>query len=327
MARCLVTSLFIRSHDDPALEPLLRDGHQVEFVDGLSVRSEAALAAALQGVAATLASVEPYTASVISQASDLKVISRTGVGFDAVDLAAATQHGVVVCTTPGTNHHAVADMALALLLACARGIVQGAELVRAGRWTPQPRGVEIRAATIGVLGTGLIGREVIQRLAGFGPRILAYDVVQSAELVERFGITYVAFDELLHSADFLTLHAPLLAETRHIINRDALRLMKPTAYVINTARGPLIDEAALAEALRQRQIAGAGLDVFDTEPLPLDSPLRGLDNVLLTPHMAGTTDQSRAAMAHMAADNAARVLRGEPPLTCVNPAVLARSGH
>src|SRR5215211_3897331 len=178
MARCLVTTLWIPA-DDPVLERLKADGHQIDLVDGIVVRSEPALIDALQGVAATLASTEPYSAAVLAEAPELRVISRTGVGYDAIDVAEATRRGIVVCTTPGTNQHAVADLAVGLVLTCLRQIMGAAEFVRQGKWTPQPVGLELRGSTVGVVGTGLIGREVVKRLVGFEPRILAYDVVES----------------------------------------------------------------------------------------------------------------------------------------------------
>jgi phosphoglycerate dehydrogenase-like enzyme len=325
MARVLVTTLFIRSPDDPSLAPLRHDGHDVELVDGISVRSETALAQKLQGVSATLASTEPYTETVLAQATDLKVISRTGVGFDAIDVAAATRHGVVVCTTPGTNHHAVADLALTLILAQSRRLLDAIHLLRSGGWTPQPVGFELRGSTVGVVGTGLIGREVVKRVYGFEPRLIACDVVQSPELVSRYNVEYVAFDELLSQSDVITLHAPLLPETRGMIDANALAKMKRSACLVNTARGPLVDEQALADALHAGTIAGAALDVMHVEPLPADSPLRLAPNLLLTPHIASSTYQSIDAMKRMAVENAARVLRGQQPLSCLNPEVVRSS--
>jgi phosphoglycerate dehydrogenase-like enzyme len=324
MARCLVTSSMVSSVDDPCFEPLVRDGHTLERVDTLSVRSEPALIAALEGVEAVIAGVEPYTSSVLSAARSLGVISRSGVGYDAIDIAEATRQGIVVCTTPGANKHAVADMALTLILACARHLVESSQRVRAGVWAPPLIGGELPGSTVGVIGTGLIGREVVKRLAGFEPRLLAYDVVPSVELAERFGVKYVPLDQLLRQSDFVSLHAPLLPATHHLIDRTALALMKPSAYLINTARGPLVDERALAEALQAGIIAGAALDVFEQEPLSADSPLRELSQVILTPHIAGSTEQSRVAMLTMASDNAARALRGEPPLFCLNPEATGR---
>ncbi|HLZ26380.1 MAG TPA: phosphoglycerate dehydrogenase [Chloroflexota bacterium] len=326
MARCLLATLFIPP-DDPLLEPLRADGHEVAAVDSISVRTEAALIDALQGMAASLASIEPYSAAVLAETPDLRVISRIGVGYDAIDVAEATRRGIVVCTTPGANHHSVADLAVGLILMCLRQIVPAAEIVRAGNWAPQRVGVELRATTVGIVGTGLIGREVVKRLSGFEPRVLAYDIVESPEMVQRYGVEYVSFEELLRHADVLTLHAPLLPETRGLIDADALARMKPSAYVVNTARGPLVDEVAIARALHAGQIAGAALDVFDREPLPAASPLRQAPNLILTPHIAGVTQQSRTAMVAMAVQNVARVLRGEAPLSCVNPEVLARAAR
>ncbi|MGI9146544.1 MAG: phosphoglycerate dehydrogenase [Chloroflexota bacterium] len=321
MARCLLATLFI-APDDPLLEPLRSDGHDVHAVDSISVRSEAALIDALQGMSASLASIEPYTAAVLAETPDLRVISRLGVGYDAIDVIEATRRGIIVCTTPGTNHHSVADLAVGLILACVRHIVAAAEAVRAGNWAPQQVGAELRATTIGVVGTGLIGREVIKRLSGFEPRLVAYDFVDSPELVQRFWVEYVIMDGLLRQSDGLSRHAPLLPQTRGLIDAAALGKMKPSAYVVNTARGSLVDEVALANALHAGQIAGAALDVFDREPLPASSPLRQAPNLILTPHIAGVTQQSRTAMAAMAVQNVARVLRGEAPLSCVNPEVL-----
>jgi phosphoglycerate dehydrogenase-like enzyme len=321
MARCLLAALFIPL-DDPLFEPLRADGHEIAAVDSISIRSEPALIDALQGMAASLASVEPYTAVVLDETPDLRVISRIGVGYDAIDVDAATRHGIVVCTTPGANHHSVADLAVAFMLMCVRQIGPASDLVPAGSWAPPEVGVELRATTVGILGTGLIGREVIKRVSGFGPRILANDIVESPEMAARFGVEYVSFDELLRQSDVLTLHVPLLPETRGLIGADALAKMKPSAYVVNTARGPLIDEVAIAKALHAGQIAGAALDVFEREPLPASSPLRQAPNVILTPHIAGVTQQSRTAMMTMAVQNVARVLRGEAPLSCVNPDAL-----
>jgi D-3-phosphoglycerate dehydrogenase / 2-oxoglutarate reductase len=314
----LINSLALQSDADPLLEPLRHEGHEIRFSDPLRVRSEVALAAALDGVAATLASTEPYTARVLDQAPELRVISRLGVGYDAIDVAAATRHGVAVCTTPGANHIAVADMAVTLLLACLRRLLPSDRTVHGGGWAQSGLGRDVRATTIGVVGTGLIGREVVQRLAGFGPTMLMRDVVETPALVERYGARYVSLDELLAASDVITLHVPLLPETRGLIGEAALRRVKPTAYLVNTARGPLVDEAALVEALREKRIAGAALDVFAEEPLSATSALREFDNVILTPHVAGVTQESVQAMAQMAIENVRRVLRGEAPVHAVN---------
>lgn len=329
MSTVLSNTLSIRSNDHPWLQPLLRDGHEVRLGDPMAVRTEADLAQALRGVAATLAGTEPYTAAVLARSPELRVISRLGVGYDAIDVAAATRHGVVVCTTPKTNHYAVADMALTMILACARRLIPSDRSLHGDGWSQPALGRDLRGTTVGIVGTGTIGREVVKRLSGFDPTILAYDVVQAPELVARYGATYAAsLDELLERCDYVTLHAPLMPETRGMIGPGQLRRMKSTAYLVNTARGPLVDEPALVAALQAGQLAGAALDVFEQEPLAADSPLRALDNVILTPHIAGVTVESVQAMAEMSIANVARVLRGEEPLFCLNPEALSRaSGH
>jgi len=316
----LLNTLVVRSSDDPLLQPLLRDGHEIRIGDPFAVRTEPALAEALAGVEATLASSEPYTAAVLDQSPSLRVISRLGVGYDAIDVPAATRHGVTVCTTPGTNHFAVADMAVTMILACARRLVPSNAALHAGGWAQSTLGRDLRGTTAGVIGTGMIGREVVKRLWGFGPRILVHDVVQTAEVVERYGAQYVdSVDQLLAQSDYVTVHAPLMPATRGMIGAAQLRQMKPSAYLVNTARGPLVDERALVNALAAGRLAGAALDVFEVEPLAADSPLRTMDNVILTPHIAGVTVESCQAMAEMAIANVARVLRDEDPLYCINP--------
>ena len=326
MARVLIGAQGVDSTDVPELASLVADGHDLVLLDPLSVNKEKTLIAACVGATGFIAShTQPFTRRVLEALPDLRVVSRTGVGYDSIDVDAATDCGVAVCTTPGTNQHSVADLALGLILACAREIPQGDAHVRAGQWSTASIGAELLDSTVGVVGTGLIGREVVKRLSGFGVKILAYDVVQTPELVERWGVRYVPLDTLLAESDFVTLHAPLTSNTRGLIGATALQRMRPTAWLINTARGPLVDEAALAAALRSGQIAGAALDVFEVEPLPADSPLRGLPNVIFSPHRGGSTFQSRSRMLEMAAENVALILRGEPPLFCVNPEVLRRS--
>jgi phosphoglycerate dehydrogenase-like enzyme len=278
---------------------------------------------ALVEVDGVLAHIEPYTRRVIESAPQLKVLSRAGVGYDAIDVEAATERGVVVCTSVGSNDKTVADYAVMLMLALARRLIQGhASVVRDGRFE-RPLGVEFWGKTVGVVGTGAIGKQVIKRVRAFECPVLGYDVAQDPALAASDGFRYVPLETLLRESDFVTLHLPLLTPTRHIIGARELGLMKPTAFLVNTARGPLIDEAALHEALATRRIAGAGLDVFETEPLPASSPLRQLDNVLLTPHNAGGTSEATARSGEMAADSIIRVLQGERPASCVNPAVLA----
>jgi D-3-phosphoglycerate dehydrogenase len=284
--------------------------------------TEAEIRTQIRGVDAVLASPEPYTDAVLAEADRLRVIARTGVGYETVDLEAATRRGIMVTITPGANHESVAEYALALILALGRGLVAFHQSVRAGEWR-RPVYPSIRGRTLGIVGLGRIGRAVAERARAFGMRLIAAEAFPDREFVARLGVELVPLERLLAEADFVTLHTPVTEETRGLMNRETLARMKPTAYLINTARGELIEEDALADALRERRIAGAGLDVFRHEP-PHDSPLRGLENVLYSPHVAGIDDTSLAAMAAMAAESVVAVLRGETPPAerIVNPAVL-----
>jgi D-3-phosphoglycerate dehydrogenase len=268
-------------------------------------------------VDAALASTDAFTRRVLAAAPRLRIISRFGVGFDSIDVAAATDRGIWVTVTPGTNEHSVADLTLALILALARQLVPVANQTRAGAWE-RAIGVELRGQTLGLVGFGRIGRQVALRARAFGVEVVVYDIVRDAAAAAQLGARYVPLDELLARADFVSLHAPATPETRHIIGAQALAQMKPTACLVNTARGELVDEADLAAALRERRIAGAALDVFKQEPPAADHPLLGLPNVLVTPHIAGLTAQSGERMAALSAENILAVLRGERPAHPVN---------
>jgi D-3-phosphoglycerate dehydrogenase/(S)-sulfolactate dehydrogenase len=286
-------------------------------------RTEDELIKLLQGIDGAIVSTDPFTARVIQAADRLKVISRTGVGYDAVDVPAATKRGVIVTTTPGVNRHAVADWALALILCCARKVPENLAEVRRGAWG-RHEGMDLAEKILGVVGLGTIGKEVAKRAKAFGMRLLAFDLVQDRPFAEGQGIAYVSLEDLLRQSDFVSIHCFLNEATRHLINAERLALMKPTAFLINTARGGIVDTQALCQALQVKRIAGAGLDVFEGEPLQADSPLRGLENVYLAPHCAGSTADARKRSGAMAAENLIRGLRGERPEGIVNPEVLTR---
>lgn len=255
----------------------------------------------------------------------LRVIARTGVGVDSIDLAAATELGVVVTNTPSANAESVAELTIGLVIALARGILEADAAVRAGSWTRR-LGRELHGKCLGVVGFGRIGQEVARRALAFGMRVVAFDPLVGAGVAASMGVRLEGFLCVVQEADFLTLHVPLLPETRHLIDEAVLRRMKPTAYLINTARGGLVDEAALARALREGWIAGAACDVFEEEP-PLRSPLLDVPHVLLTPHIGGHTQEAAARMAWMAAKNLLAVLLGERPPHPVNLQVLERRGR
>ena len=256
--------------------------------------------------------------------SQLRVVSNYAVGFDNVDVAACTRRGVAVGNTPGVLTETTADLAWALLMAAARRLPEGDRYVRAGHWkTWGPLlllGPDVHGATIGIVGFGRIGQAVARRALGFGMRILYHDVDPLPdEITEPFGATYCHLEELLAQSDYVSIHVNLSPVTRHLINATTLTWMKPTAILVNTSRGPVVDQNALADALRGGVIAAAALDVTDPEPIPMDDPLVGLDNCLIVPHIASASRATRGKMAQMAAANLVAGVRGEPLPTPVPP--------
>jgi glyoxylate reductase len=266
-------------------------------------------------------------AAVIEAAPRLRVISVAAAGYDNVDVAAATARRVAVGNTPvPALHETTADLTFALILAVARRLGEAERHIRAGGWThwsPQLLvGADVYGRTLGIVGLGRIGQAVARRARGFGMEVL-YSGRNRREAAEReLGAAFVPLDELLGRADFVSLHVPATAETRRMIGRPQLELMKRSAYLINAARGAVVDQAALYEALRAGRIAGAGLDVFDPEPVAADEPLLALENVVAVPHIGGASLPTRERMAETAARNALAVLAGREPPSCVNPEVL-----
>ncbi len=254
----------------------------------------------------------------------LRVVSNYAVGFDNIDLAACARRGIPVGNTPGVLTETTADLAWALLMAAARRLPEGDRYVRGGRWkTWGPLlllGPDVHGATIGIVGFGRIGQAIARRAQGFGMEILYHDVNRLPDDVTGpLGATYVPLDELLARSDFVSLHVNLTADTRHLINATTLAGMKSTAVLVNTSRGPVVDQRALADALRGGTIWAAGLDVTDPEPIPMDDPLVGLDNCLIVPHIASASRATRGKMAMMAAANLIAGVRGEPLPTQVPP--------
>ena len=320
MPKVLVTPSLLFQVEGPHLEALRSAGLEVVFPTRSGMLSEGELIGHLPGISGTLASMEPYTNRVFAACPSLRVVARVGVGYDAVDVPAATAHGVAVTITPGANQDSVAEHTFALILGLAKNLVRQHNGTVAGGWE---RSINrpVRGATLGLAGLGRIGKAVAVRGRAFGMRLLAYDPQPDAAFAAANGVTLVPFDGLLAESDYLSLHLPMSAETGGIINRETLSKMKPTAFLVNTSRGGLVDEGALVEALRAKRLAGAGLDVFAEEP-PGKSPLLALDNVLVTPHSAGTDRKALDDMALSAAQAVADVLRGVwPAEKVVNPAV------
>ena len=288
----------------------------------------AEFAEALRGVDGVMIAGARLPGEVIAQADRLRAISNVGVGYDNLDLAACTARRIPVTNTVGAVEEATADLAFALLLGAARRLPECDRYVREGRWRHWQWtllwGADAHGKTLGLYGFGNIGQAVARRARGFDMRILYYCRCRVAEKIEQeLSAQHVDRDTLLAESDFLSLHVPLTAETRHAISAAELARMKPTAYVINTARGPVVDEEALAEALQQHAIAGAGLDVFEQEP-HVHPTLLALPNVVLAPHVGSGTAETRARMARVAAQNLLDLLEGKRPKTLLNPEVFER---
>lgn len=321
--------LVIVSHrlPDSWLEPLrgrceIAIGPSTTEVSGLS-----------EGLAARLADAEGLLSLLTVRVSDellaragrLRVVSNMAVGVDNVDVAACTRRGIPVGHTPGVLTAATADLTMALLLSSARQLPKASADARAGRWTTWLPdgwlGADLDGATLGIVGLGQIGAAVAARAHGFGLRLTYAGPRRRPDLEESLGLSWLSFDALLATSDFVTLHVPLRPETRGLINESALRLMKPTAILINAARGPVVDPAALYRALSEGWIAGAALDVTDPEPLPAGHPLYSLDNCLIVPHIGSATHRTRQQMALRACQNLLAGLEGRRLPYCVNPSV------
>lgn len=261
-------------------------------------------------------------ADLLDHAPRLKVVANMAVGYDNVDLAACTARGVVATNTPGVLTETTADLAFALMLAVARRVVESDRFVREGRWsTWGPMlylGRDVHHACLGIVGMGRIGAEVARRAHGFNMRLLYCNRSRRPELEDSLGIEYVDFGMLLRESDFVSIHVDLNNTTRHMFAAEQFRLMKPTAYLINTARGAVVDQRALYEALRTGMLAGAALDVTDPEPIPIDDPLLELPNLVICPHIGSASVAARTRMATLAAENLLAVVRGHKPPTPLN---------
>jgi glyoxylate reductase len=260
--------------------------------------------------------------TVLAAAPRLRIVAVAAAGYNIVDVAAATRRGILVTNTPGVLTETTADMAWALMLGVARRVPESDRFVRAGKWTgvywSQLMGTDVHGATLGIVGLGRIGQAIARRAQGFGMRVLYHKRNRDPEAERSVGAEYRSKTELLREADFVVLSIPLSPETRHLIGAAELALMKPTAFLVNVARGPVVDEAALVEALRTKRIAGAGLDVFEEEP-KLHPGLLGLENLALTPHIGSASRATRLRMATRAAENCVAALEGHRPPNLVNP--------
>ena len=261
---------------------------------------------------------------VLDAGKNLKAVCNCAVGYNNIDVTEATKRGIFVTNTPGILTETTADCAFALMMTIARRIVEGDKNIRAKKWVKAWSlrmfvGADIYGKTLGIVGLGRIGIAMTKRAKGFNMNVLYYDIARRRDLETQLGIEYLPLDDLLARSDFVSMHVPLTEDTTHLIGREELAKMKKNAYLINTSRGSVVEEAALYEALSNRVIAGAALDVFEKEPLPLDSKLIELDNIVMTPHIASASIDTRIAMAKMAARNLVDALQDKVPPNCVNP--------
>jgi phosphoglycerate dehydrogenase-like enzyme len=276
----------------------------------------------LTGHDAVFASMDKFTAAVLKsdEAARLKMISRWGVGYDAIEVPTATAQGVVIGYTPGLLNETVADFAFALLLSVARQVHIGYQTMSQGLWQGA-WGTDVFGKTLGIIGCGRIGQAMARRAAGFNMRLLGYDIQCDPDTLAKAGVELVSLDELLAQSDFVSLHAALTSDSRGMIGEAQLRKMKPGAYLINTARGALVDEEALARMLRERVIAGAAVDAFVVEPLPKEHPLRDVPNLLLTPHLASFARETGERVSRTGAQAIVDLMNGRKPQFVVNPEV------
>jgi glyoxylate reductase len=311
-----------------ALDPL-REAAAVRVWPGeLPPPPDALLAEAADADGLLTLLTDRIDAAIMAAAPRLRIISNMATGHDNVDIEEASRRGILVTNTPGILTETTADFAFALVLAAARRVVEADRYTRQGRWkTWGPQillGQDVHNATLGVVGLGGVGLEVAKRGRGFGMRVLYSDSTRRPKEERRYRLAYVELEQLLAESDFISLHVPLTPETHHLVGEQELSLMKPTAVLINTARGAIVDQRALWRFLKERRIAAAAIDVSDEEPIAPDDPLLELDNIIITPHIASASVATRLGMAKMAVENLLTALRGQVPAQCVNREAVRR---
>ena len=311
-ARVLVTPTSY-AKNDPALRSDLEAavGEVIYNTSGRPLSADE-LVEMISGFDAYIAGLDAITSDVIAAAAKLKVIARYGVGVDKVDLNAAKEKGIIVTNTPGANSSSVAELAVGLILSLARNIPAANTATRAGDW-PRLRGISIEGKTVGFYGFGAIGQHLAKRLAGFDCKLMAFDPYLDQQVATELFVEALSREDIIQKSDILSLHCPVVTDTRNMVDADFLSQMKPGALIINTARGELIDEQALFEAIQSGHIAGAAMDVFRQQPPEPNNPLLGLPNVIATPHTGSHTDGATNGMGWGALNNCLAVLRGEVP--------------
>jgi len=318
-------------HIDATESPLELERKALTGIDceiiSIAASSEGEIIEAVKDATVILNDHSPVTAAMVDQLANCKLIIRYGHGYDTVDIDACTEAGIIVTNIAGSTSEEVSNHALSLLMASARELKRMDLATTSGRWSEvYSRSIlnRIYGETVGIVGFGWIGRAMARKCNVLGMDVLVNDPYVGEHLAVEYGVEFVAKDELLKRSDYVTIHVPHLDDTHHFIDSKALESMKPTAYLINTSRGPVVDEKALVTALQNQQIAGAGIDVYEEEPLSPDNPILSMENVICTPHVAGSSDLGWQTIRRRAGEEAARVLRGERPQVVVNPEVLGR---
>lgn len=318
--KILSTSPTFGHYVSEPLEYFKENGCEVTLVPQGKKLSEEELVENMAELDAAIVGLERITQSVIHGSKKLKVIAKHGAGVDNIDVKTATNQGIVVISAPGANSDAVADLTFGLFLSLARRIPFADRTVKEGGW-PRMVGAQVNEKTVGIIGCGQVGKTVAKRALGFDMRVLAYDVVKDEDFAQKWGISYRSLDEVLAESDFLSIHVPLIDSTRKLIAKRELQLMKKGAFLVNIARGGVVDEEALYQALLEGKIRGAALDVFLSEP-PEGNPLFALDSVIATPHMGGYTTEALRETGMICARGIVDALQGKRPQNIVNPEVL-----
>lgn len=304
---------------DIELEKKILNQIDVEIIHSENLHTPEALEA-VKDADAVIVTLQRVTAEIINSMTRCRIISRSGTGLDTIDIPAATARGIWVTYVPDYSIDEVSAHSIALIMALARGIPFLSQSTRNGTWNPAAWGpiYRLKDQTLGILGLGRIGQATAEKGRGLGLKVIAYDPFANQEVADKLGVRLVDLDTVARESDYISLHSPLLDSTRHIVNADFLGKMKPTAYIVNAARGPLIDEDALLEAVRSRKIAGAGLDVLATEPIDPNSPLLKEERILITPHAAWYSEEAKLDMRTRACEEVVRILSGQPPRAPAN---------
>ncbi|UCH32336.1 MAG: hydroxyacid dehydrogenase [Candidatus Bathyarchaeota archaeon] len=320
--KVLLTEPYVEITDTEPLSKL----KEVAEVCVASSSSEKELAKEIRNANGLIVRMAKINRTIIESSKVLQIISRTGVGVDNIDLDAATEKGVYVCNVPALNAESVAEHAFGLLLSLAKNLLEADKRLRAEGWRIRdklwPRNIELSKKVLGIVGLGAIGSRVAIRAHAFEMKVLAYDPYISVEKAEKTGVKLVDLNTLLKESDFVTIHCLLSEETRNLINQKNIQLMKKAAFLINCARGPIVNENTLIDALKKRRIAGAALDVFDKEPINIDNTLLNMRNVIVTPHVAGMTYEARVRTIETLVDDILRTFKGQIPKNLVNKSVL-----